>query len=77
MTRETELLIEAASTAWRPRDPDARLRAHPAWHDLDAAGRVVLFDETVASRALEKSLDSRDLSPTARAVLSRITRLAT
>jgi len=71
---ERELLIEQAATAWRPRDPDGRIRAHPAWCDLDAPARERLFEETREARALERALDPQGLSTTARAVLARIDR---
>jgi hypothetical protein len=69
---ETELLIEQATSAWRPRDPDGRIREHPAWHDLDGAARERLFEAAREARALERALDPRGLSTTARAVLARI-----
>lgn len=69
---ELELLVAAAATAWRPRDADGRVRAHPAWHDLDDAGRAQAFQATAESRALEAALDPDGLSTTARAVLARI-----
>ncbi|HWO12482.1 MAG TPA: hypothetical protein VNN80_23455 [Polyangiaceae bacterium] len=65
-------LVEAACTAWRPRDPRGGMRAHPAWHDLDAQGRRELFEQTVELRALEAALDPEGLSTTAKAVLARI-----
>jgi hypothetical protein len=71
---ERELLIEQATSAWRPRDPDGRIRAHPAWADLDGPARERLFEETSETRALERALDPEGLSSTARAVLSRIGR---
>jgi hypothetical protein len=70
--RERETLVEAATTAWRPRDPDGRARPHPAWCDLDDAGREALHEATVATRALEAALDPDGLSSTARAVLARL-----
>lgn len=69
---DRELLIEAATTAWRPRDRDGRPRAHPAWADLDADGRRAAFEETVRQRRLEAALDPQGLSTTAKAVLARI-----
>ena len=69
---ERELLVEAATVAWRPRDVDGRARAHPAWHDLDAAGRVGAFEATRRLRALEAALHPGGLSTTALAVLARI-----
>lgn len=69
---EREVLIAAATTAFRARDADGRLVDDPAWRDLDEAGRVEAFDATMRLRALEAALDPRGLSATARAVLSRI-----
>jgi len=70
--RDRETMIEQATTAWRPRDPQDRLRFHPAWHDLDESGRRRLHEETLLQRTLEAALDPRGLSSTARAVLARI-----
>jgi hypothetical protein len=70
---ERERLIEQAASAWRPRDPDGGVRAHPAWHDLDLAARAEAWEAALATRALESALDADGLSSTARAVLSRIT----
>lgn len=70
--RERELLIEQATTAWRPRDPHGHLRSHPAWHDLDEEGRRQLFEATSLQRKLEAALDPEGLSSTARAVLAKI-----
>jgi hypothetical protein len=72
--QETEALIEQVTSAWRPRDVDGGPRPHPAWHDLDEAGREEAYEETVRLRALEAGLDPRGLSSTGRAVLARITR---
>jgi hypothetical protein len=67
-----EPLVEAALTAWRPRSPDGRILAHPAWADLPESDRERAFDETLRARALESLLDRRGLSTTARAVLRRL-----
>lgn len=72
MNRDERDLAEQALSAWRPRDPDGAVRAHPAWHDLEAESRAVVFDETVRLRAMEAALDPEGLSTTARAVLARI-----
>jgi hypothetical protein len=70
---ERAALIEAVTTAFRPRDAlTGELRAHDAWHDLDAAGRAEAYEETLRARELEAALDPGGLSTTARAVLSRI-----
>lgn len=70
--REREALVEAAAGAWRPRRPGGGVGTHPAWHDLDAAGREESFHAAAQSRRLEAALDPEGLSSTARAVLARI-----
>jgi hypothetical protein len=75
MTPEEEALIEAVTTAYRARAPNGALRSHPAWHDLDEAGRRQAFARAVVQRELEAALDAEHLSTTARAVLGRIGRI--
>ena len=70
--RTRELLIEEATTAWRPRHPDGTILIHPAWADLDPAAREKVFTETVASRRLERGLDPNNYSTTVHAVMARI-----
>lgn len=70
--RDRELLIERAASAWRARRPGGGVGSHPAWHDLDAAGREEAFEVARVSRRLEAALDREGLSSTARAVLARI-----
>jgi hypothetical protein len=70
--RERELLIEAAVGAWRPRRADGRIGVHPAWADLDVAGRAEAYEAARLQRRLEAALDEEGLSSTARAVLGRI-----
>ncbi len=72
MTRDEELLVEQAITAWRPRDLHGAVRGHPAWHDLDADGRRDVYSSTVLSRAMEAAADPEGLSGTGHAVLARI-----
>ena len=67
-------LVEAAVTAHRPPSPRGEVLFHPAFLDLDVAGRERLFDVTSRQRALERALDPRGLSTTATAVLSRLRR---
>jgi hypothetical protein len=74
---ERDALVTAATSAWRRRDRDGRIGPHPAWADLDQAGRREAFAETVWMRALEAALDPRGLSTTAREVLARISRAGT
>jgi hypothetical protein len=68
----SDLLVEAAITAWRPRDPSGSIRRHPAWADLDAGGRRQVYEATAVARALEAGLDPEGLTTTGRAVLARI-----
>lgn len=72
MNADHERLVEQATTAHRPLGPGGELRFHPAFHDLDAAGREELFAATQLQRALERALDPQGLSTTAHAVLARL-----
>jgi hypothetical protein len=65
-------LLEAATTAWRPRDRDGRVLAHPAWADLAPGEREAAFEATAAQRVVEAALDGRGWSGTVHAVLARI-----
>ncbi len=69
---DREVLVEQAAGAFRGRDPHGRMLSHPAWHDLDDAGREEAFALAARLRALEAALDQDGLSTTARAVLARI-----
>jgi hypothetical protein len=73
---ERRELVEQAAAAWRPRAIDGTIRAHPAWHDLDLAGRREAFLLASATRKLEAALDPEGLSTTAKTVLARIRGLA-
>jgi len=70
--RDRELLIEAVVGAWRPRRSDGGIGTHPAWADLDEAGRVEAYEAVRLQRRLEAALDPEGLSSTAKAVLARI-----
>jgi hypothetical protein len=70
--REREALIEQAAAAWRPRNLDGDIVAHPSWHDLDEAGRLDAFAVATEMRQIEAALDPQGLSGTAHAVLARI-----
>jgi hypothetical protein len=70
--KDREELVEQAAGAFRARDVHGRILAHPAWHDLDEAGRAEAFDLAARLRGLEAALDPEGLSTTARAVLARI-----
>jgi len=72
---DRELLIEAASSAFRARDPEGRIMPSPAWMDLAPQDREAVFERQIAARRAEQVLDSSGLSTTARAVLARIRRL--
>jgi hypothetical protein len=65
-------LVEAAVTAWRARDASGTIQAHPAWADLDEAGRNEAYEATLQARALEAALDADGLTTTGHAVLARI-----
>jgi hypothetical protein len=66
------ILIEAATTAWRPQSPSGELRRHPAWSDLDPAGRLEAYEATRIARRMEAAGNPDGLSSTARAVLARL-----
>ncbi|MBE2252613.1 MAG: hypothetical protein IAE78_23985 [Myxococcus sp.] len=72
MTPEDLLLLEQVVSARRERTADGAIKSHPAWHDLDDAGRAAAFDETVRQRALERALDAAGQSSTIKAVLARL-----
>jgi hypothetical protein len=73
MTREEELLLEEVTTAHRERRADGSVKSHPAWHDLDEAGKREAFEATVLVRKLEAAIDVEGQSSTVHAVLRRIT----
>jgi len=69
---DREALIEAASTAFRERDPDGVILPSPAWLDLPPADREAAFEAQVASRMLEAAFDPEGLDATARVVLAGV-----
>ena len=69
---DAEVLLEAATGAFRERDTDGRLKPSPAWADLAPAQRDELFQRQQVARLIEQAVDSAGLSSTARAVLDRI-----
>ncbi len=69
---ERDDLIEAVASAWRPRTAYRGIEAHPAWHDLDEAGRREAHEVATLERIWEAALDEEGLSATGRAVLARI-----
>jgi hypothetical protein len=72
MTREEELLLEQVTSAHRRRRPDGSVTSHPAWHDLNEAGRREAFEQTLLQRKLEQAMDAEGLSTTAKALLARL-----
>jgi hypothetical protein len=70
--KDREDLVEQAAGAFRARDPHGRILSHPAWHDLDEAGRDEAFALAARLRRMEAAIDPEGLSTTARAVLARI-----
>lgn len=69
---EREALIEAAAGAHRPLRPGGRIAPHPAWADLDPAGREEAFRAAAVARRLEAALDPEGLSSTGRRVLALV-----
>ena len=69
---ERASLVAAVTSAHRERGPRGEIRGHRAFYDLDEAGRVEAFDETLRARALEAASDPSGLTSTARAVLAHI-----
>lgn len=68
---QDELIAEVTS-AHRQRAPDGSIRSHPAWHDLDAAGREEAFALTAQLRRMEAALSPLQRSSTVQSVLARI-----
>lgn len=73
---EREILIEAATTAYRERDRDGRILPSPAWADLLPDDRERVYDVQASSRLLEAGWDESGLSAAGRAVVRRAARLA-
>lgn len=69
--RAREALIEEAAGAYRPTRGGGP-GSHPAWHDLDEAGRVEAHDLAARDRLVEAALDPLGRSTTVLAVLARI-----
>jgi hypothetical protein len=69
---DREALVEAVASSFRARDLQGSVKFHPAWLDLDAAGRHEAAEAARAERRIEALLDPEGLSSTARAVLRRI-----
>ncbi len=69
---DPEVLLEAATGAFRERDTYGRLKPSPAWADLAPAQRQELFGRQLVARLIEQAIDPQRLSCTARAVLDRI-----
>ncbi len=74
MTPQEHALLEQITSAHRERTVDGAIVSHPAWHDLDRAGRVEAFEVTVKLRALERAMDENGQSTTVRALLARLRR---
>jgi hypothetical protein len=72
MTTDEAPLVEAVVGAYRERGSDGAVRGHPAFFDLDQAGRREAFEATLAARALERALHPLGRSSTVTAVLGRL-----
>lgn len=68
---ERQALIEEVASAWRTRG-DEGIQTHPAWEQLDDAGRIEAFEIAAALRKMEAALDPDGLSTTGRVVLERV-----
>jgi hypothetical protein len=68
---ESDLLIEAAVTAYRELDTLGRILPSPAWWDLALEAREELFDRQLLSRIMERAVDPGGLSTTVKVVLGR------
>lgn len=69
--QERQALIEEVASAWRTRG-DEGIEAHPAWQQLDEAGRIEAFEIATALRKMEAALDEDGLSTTGRVVLEHV-----
>ena len=69
---DPEVLLEAATGAFRERDSFGRVKPSAAWADLTPALRQELFQRQLLARLVERAADPQGLSSTARAVLDRI-----
>jgi hypothetical protein len=68
---DVEVPLEAATGAFRERDSFGRIKPSPAWTDLDPAQRRELYQRQLMARLVERAVDPRGLSSTARTVLER------
>jgi len=68
---ERKARIEEAASAWRPSSEEG-VPAHPAWEELDEAGRIEAFEIAQSLRKMEAALDPDALSTTGRLVLERV-----
>jgi hypothetical protein len=69
-----DLLLEAATTPFRERDPSGRILPSPAFLDLPPESREALAAAQTSSRELEAALHPHGWSGTVRAVMDRILR---
>jgi hypothetical protein len=67
-----EILIEEAVSAYRERTTSGKILPSPAWWDLPAESREILFQRQLQSRILERTIAPDGLSTTVRSVLRRI-----
>ncbi len=70
--RQNDLLVESCVTAFRERDAEGRFVPPAAWWDLPPEALDELYERQALARELERALDPRGLSGTARVVLERI-----
>lgn len=66
------ILLEAAVTPFRERDPSGRILPSPAFMDLSPAARDELVARQAATRLIERAMNPFGWSGTVQAVMSRI-----
>ncbi len=67
-----EILLEAATTPFRERDPSGRILPSPAFMDLTPESRDELAARQAWMREVERALHTLGWSGTVRAVMERI-----
>jgi hypothetical protein len=69
---ERGILLEAAATPFRERDPSGRILPSPAFMDLPPGARDELLARQTWMREVERALHPRGWSGTVQAVMERV-----
>ncbi len=67
-----DILLEAAATPFRERDPSGRILPSPAFMDLSPPAREELAARQAATREVDRALHPLGWSGTVQAVMDRI-----